>query len=191
MSDKTEIFLNKDKNPDRKAMRSILREVIEDSKEFEKAEKSQRTMLRLTGILVVIAVLIFLMMGCSIASEPIDLGIITSIESTGNPRAFNRHSGAIGLCQITPIVLKEYNMKAKAGFKQVDLYDGKINLMIANWYMNKRIPQMLKAYRIPDTTKNRLWAYNAGIGNVRKGILPLETRNYIKRYNLLKGVSVK
>jgi hypothetical protein len=53
--------------------------------------------------------------------------------------------------------------------------------------MNTRIPQMLKAYKIPDTIDNRLWAYNAGIGNVKKGRLPKETRNYIRKYHKLEN----
>ena len=41
----------------------------------------------------------------------------------------------------------------------------------------------INAQPIADTIDNRLWAYNAGIGRVIKGIKPDETREYIKRYH--------
>jgi hypothetical protein len=47
--------------------------------------------------------------------------------------------------------------------------------------MNKRIPQMLKALKIEDTTRNRLIAYNWGVGNIGKK-LPKETEDYLKKY---------
>lgn len=121
------------------------------------------------------------------AIEPVDLSLISNIESGGHPEAHNSHSGAVGLCQITPIVLKEYNSYYGLWYKEADLYNGDFNKIVANWYMNKRIPQMLRAYKLEDTLKNRLWAYNAGIGKVKRGIMPLETKNYIKKYYKLKG----
>lgn len=119
----------------------------------------------------------------SVAS--IDMSIIAQIESSGNPKAFNESSGAVGLCQITPIVLKEYNQFNKLGYKMDDLYDGAFNRDVANWYMNQRIPQMLKHFKIKDTVRNRLWAYNAGIGNVKKNRMPEETKSYIVKYERL------
>jgi hypothetical protein len=58
--------------------------------------------------------------------------------------------------------------------------------------MNTRIPQMLKAYKIPDTIDNRLISYNAGIkvckdyhrGKIKR--LPRETVNYITKYHKLE-----
>ena len=65
------------------------------------------------------------------------------------------------------------------------------NLDIAHWYMNTRIPQMLRYYGMPDTVDNHLIAYNFGIGNLirytTKDIkLPKETRNYIRKYHKLE-----
>lgn len=138
------------------------------------------------GILMIGAILAF--KGCAVASDSIHMPAIIQIESGGKESAFNANSGAVGLCQITPVVLKEYNLMVGADFKRKDLFNGQVNLKIATWYMNRRIPQLLKHYGIADTLKNRLWAYNAGIGKVRRGILPLETRNYIKKYNkITKG----
>ena len=144
--------------------------------------------------------------------ENIDLSIISTIESNNNPLAYNYKSKAIGLCQITPIVLDEYNWRGIISYPMQegswvkdtpdltlsDLYIPHINMEIANWYINIRIPQMLKAYNIPDTIETRLICFNWGIGNLNKFYsnpfnypsydkLPKETRNYIKRYiQLLK-----
>lgn len=112
----------------------------------------------------------------------VDLNIIKQIESSGNPKAFNKRSEARGLYQITPVVLEEWNNLKRIPFEEDDLFDPVINQLIADWYMNTRIPAMLKAYKLPDTLENRLWAYNAGIGRVRKGELPEETRRYIEKY---------
>ena len=116
------------------------------------------------------------------ASEDIDMTKISQIESSNNPEAYNAKSQARGKNQITPIVLKEWNNYHKSEQHGVkDLFNEEINDKIANWYMNKRIPQMLKAKKIKDTVENRLIAYNYGIGNIGKP-LPLETRNYLKKY---------
>ena len=69
---------------------------------------------------------------------------------------------------------------------------------VADYYLNKRIPQMLDYYKIPDSIDNRLMAYNWGIGNVEKlykmeknvgdikdlteRYLPQETKDYIIKY---------
>lgn len=125
-----------------------------------------------------------LAMGSAQAAENVDMNKIYQIESSGNPEAKNSKSGAVGLGQITPIVLKEWNnMNPKQQHTSKYLTDAKTNMKIADWYMNKRIPQMLKAKGLADTTKNRLVAYNAGISHVGKSIMPKETYNYIEKYN--------
>jgi hypothetical protein len=117
------------------------------------------------------------------ANENIDMNKIFNIESSMNPKAENKKSGAIGLGQITPVVLKEWNNINKEKYSKNDLYDPKVNSKISDWYINKRIPEMLNYYKIPDNTKNRLIAYNAGISYLIKNKkLPQETINYIKKY---------
>jgi soluble lytic murein transglycosylase-like protein len=117
------------------------------------------------------------------ASQDVDMNKIYSIESSNNPEAHNVKSNARGLGQITPIVLKEWNnFNPKDKHSDADLFKSDINKKIASWYMNKRIPQMLRAKKIKDTPENRLIAYNAGISRVGK-ILPRETAEYIKKYN--------
>ena len=112
----------------------------------------------------------------------IKIARIIIIESSGNPLAYNKNSGAVGICQITQICLDDYNFYNQTDIKLDELYNPELNKKVAEWYLNKRIPTMLNYYNIEDTVENRLFAYNAGIGKVKKGIMPLETKNYIKKY---------
>ncbi|MCD6435561.1 MAG: hypothetical protein J7L15_04165 [Clostridiales bacterium] len=64
---------------------------------------------------------------------------------------------------------------------------------VADFYLNKRIPEMLKYYDIPDSVDNRIGAYDWGIGKMLKvwkkykenwkSKVPLETTEYIQKYN--------
>ena len=124
----------------------------------------------------------------------IDMHRIMMIESSGNPNAVNKSEGSTGLYQISPITLKEWNnLKPCApdnvcfDTKPHELFDPDINYKIANWYLNKRIPQMIKYFKLPDTIEGRLIAYNAGIGNYKKYIegkrsLPPITKRYLRKY---------
>ncbi len=146
--------------------------------------KHTRRLFYLTLYLFIVGLLLALFGGCW--AEEVNMDIVIQIESGGNPNAYNAKSGAIGLCQITPICLKEYATIFGLPEDTIDLYNPKENKWVAQWYMNWRIPQMLKAYNIPDTIDNRLWSYNAGIGNVKKGICPRETKDYIRKYHKLE-----
>lgn len=117
------------------------------------------------------------------SSNDIDMNKIYQIESSGNKNVVNNKSGAKGLGQITPIVLKEWNNLNKKQYSDKDLTDAATNMKISDWYMNKRIPQLLKSKKLPDNVKNRLVAYNAGISHVGKSILPKKTYDYIQKYN--------
>lgn len=143
----------------------------------------------------VIALVFWGSIGIALAEPRVNMTTIAQMESSFNSKAFNRSSGAVGLCQITPVVIEEFNqfikeenpdcMNTNCRLTPKDLFDGGRNYYVANWYMNERIPEMLAHFHIKDTVKNRLWAYNAGIGNVRRNRLPTETRNYIEKYNRL------
>ncbi len=147
----------------------------------------------------VVIVLLACLMGCDMMpcpAEEVNVDAVIEIESGGNPNVYNKSSGAIGLMQITPICLEEYDKYWNKGIKIThpkELYNKNTNLMVGSWYLNTRIPQMLKAYEIPDTIKNRLIAYHDGIGNLKKYIegrrkLGPEMRAYLKRYHkLTKG----
>ena len=133
--------------------------------------------------------LIMLLLLCSVASADdvyVDMQKIKMIESSGNPRAYNEASHARGLYQITPVVLTEWNNYHPHAQYTVDqLFSSSINSEIAHWYMNYRIPQMLRYYGCEDTVENRLISYNAGISYVvgNGKVLPRETVQYIEKYN--------
>lgn len=156
--------------------------------EREQAREQFHDIMR--GCIVVIMTIllgIFLTSGCAHASTSINLGIIAKIESGGHPRAFNRHSGATGLYQITPICLKDYNNHHKAHQLTIkQMYLPLYANTVAIWYFNYRIPLMLESYGIIDNTTNRLWAYNAGIGRIKHKIMPDETKRYIAKYKILE-----
>jgi soluble lytic murein transglycosylase-like protein len=121
-------------------------------------------------------------------AEEIDLTIIAQIESSGNPLAYNLNSKARGLYQITPICLKDYVQMNDIFYADPDyLFNPAFNTKVANWYFNKRIPQLLKHFNKSVTLENVLWAYNAGIGKVIKGNMPKETKDYIAKYKRLAG----
>lgn len=124
--------------------------------------------------------------------EMIDIEKIIQIESGGNPNAVS-NKGAVGLCQITPICLQDFNEQNYGTHEddyhfKVDLFKPEINKQVGEWYINKRIPEMFEAYLIPDCDILRCIAYNFGIGNLLKWYrrLPKETRDYIQKYEALK-----
>ena len=123
--------------------------------------------------------------GLAMADVVIDRQKIIQIESSGNPKAFNKKSKARGLYQITPIVVKEWNNYKKVKYTNQDMFNPEIAFKVYDWYMNKRIPQMLRHYGLKDTVENRLISYNAGIDHAIKGTIPDETKDYIRKY---KGV---
>lgn len=128
------------------------------------------------------------LMGCEPATADtarIDMAIIMSIESHGDPFAYNKGSKATGLFQITPIVLEEFNSMGRyeEQLQMKDLFDPYLNQMVATWYMGVRIPAMLRHFGIPVTVRNMLVSYNAGITYAFPGKkLPKETRDYILKY---------
>jgi hypothetical protein len=152
---------------------------------IEDTQKPFRLIFYVACLLVIIYLMF--MTGCAQAQSIVDISTIAIIESSGHPSAFNSHSGAVGLCQITKPVLIEYNRHWETSWHMRDLFNPDLNIMVSTWYFDDRIPQLLKHYHIKDTVRNRIWAYNAGIGMVKRGIMPLETRNYMQKYNKLRG----
>lgn len=139
-------------------------------------------------------------------SVEIDLSVIASIESSHNPFAFNKKSGATGLYQITPICLEDYNLyyirprvlfngtrhsvgtriASRSAYKSLrmvmsEMYDAVKCEKVAVWTFSKRIPQLLKHYGHDVTVKNALIAYNRGISYVGKPLCK-ETEDYIRKY---------
>lgn len=136
-----------------------------------------------------------------VISEGVDINAIETIESTGNPRAINKRSGASGATQIQNKRVWDSivaDMGQNYDWAKHRLNRG-ANRAVGNHYINVMIPKYLKVYKIPDTTETRLAAYNWGIGNLKKTyrlnpknwqtLLPTETKNYIAKYNKIMGVS--
>jgi hypothetical protein len=67
-------------------------------------------------------------------------GVVAWVESKNNPNALNRLENAVGLYQIRPIRLKDYNQRTQSHYKLKDCYDPKINKMIWNYYANQFYP---------------------------------------------------
>jgi len=163
-----------------------LKNIINYGKEFSKIDVADRIAMVITAILIWLIAFSFLVL-CDICNaQEIDINAIIQIESSGNPRAIS-YKGAefgAGICQISKICHKEYqNYHKGEAVPENGLFDKNYNIKIADWYLNKRIPEMLRYYKCADTVENRLIAYNAGIAYVVKGkTLPKETRNYIRKY---------
>ena len=141
---------------------------------------------------------------CGESGLDVDMDTIALIESGNRDMAYNPRTKATGKYQITPICLEDFKMFANPpeevqNWTMNDMFDGWKSGILAMWYLNERIPQMLRAYKIPDTLETRLIAYSWGIGNLKKfndkylgqkientlKYLPKETRNYIKKYRRL------
>lgn len=135
----------------------------------------------------------------NINENTLDINAIENIESTGNPRAINKRSGASGAMQIQNKRVWD-SIVADMG-QNYDWIKHRLNRganrAVGNHYVNVMIPKYLSIYKIPDTIETRLAAYNWGIGNLKKAyranpkewqkLLPLETKNYIDKYNKIIG----
>lgn len=131
-----------------------------------------------------------LLISCQPAFAEIDLNIIEMIESSGNPNAFNRHSGALGAFQITKVALLDFNQETGARIAFKSLKDPALSSHIAFWMLNDRIPQILRNKGYKPTLESILAGYNCGF---RKSCFdhrqPKETLEYIKKYRRLKNNS--
>lgn len=152
--------------------------------EWEKDEAIGTLRGVVTAVSIGLIIWIFILCGIVSADVVMDMDRIMMIESSGNPNAWRKQDDSIGLFQITPIVLKEWNnFHPNLQLSKKDLWNPNINLTIAVWYMNDRIPSMLRHYKIEDTEENRIIAYNAGISYlVNKKPIPEITQRYIKKY---------
>ena len=139
--------------------------------------------------IILLVLIISLAVVVMVRAEEIDLKAIAQIESNNNPQAVS-YTGAKygrGLYQISEICLKDYNQQNNAKLAPTSLFDPETNEEVAKWYLTQRIPFIFANWGIPVTTINVLWAYNAGVGRVRQGIMPKETKSYLAKYAKLGG----
>ena len=125
--------------------------------------------------------MLFLLSPCAFA-ENVHLPTIAIIESGGNPRAIGDGGRALGRFQLHKGVVEDYNRRHNTRISHKMAYDSEVSRRVADWYLNREIPRLLRHFRLPDTVQNRLWAYNAGIKSVLKGRMPSVTKMYLKKY---------
>jgi hypothetical protein len=126
------------------------------------------------------------------APVEINMGAIIEIESSGDPRAVSP-VGCRGLCQIAHATWLECTARLGVAWTwEEDAWDPGCNRAVGNYYVNHRIPEMLRAYDIPDSEATRIGAYNWGIGRLRDAwrqyghdwlsYAPNETKDYVVKY---------
>ena len=91
------------------------------------------------------------------------LPIIASAESSNNPNAVGS-AGEIGLYQISPILLKDYNSHLKKNFAKAEyLFRPYVNEMVVIWYIQERIIPAIKKHNLPVNLARIIYCWNAGI----------------------------
>ena len=94
-------------------------------------------------------------------TDPYMTAAIIQTESNGDYTA-KGPTNDYGLMQITPIVLKEFNVNQSHNYGIDDLFRPEINITIGSWYLER----LVNHYKL--NLYDALRAYNAGVGNVRK-----------------------
>jgi soluble lytic murein transglycosylase-like protein len=94
---------------------------------------------------------------------------MVQVESSGNPNAVSP-KGAIGLAQIMPATARRYGITDPR-----QLFDPDTNLRIQRAYLG----DLLNRYH--GNLRLAVEAYNAGPGNIDRGIVPRETLDYVNR----------
>jgi soluble lytic murein transglycosylase-like protein len=115
------------------------------------------------------------------------LAALIRIESSNNPKAYCRSSGARGLTQITPVAWRDlvanYPHKYRKLNYRRDIYRPDVAQEAGKDYLNL-LRRYLRVKRIPVTLDNLLAAYNWGINNLNRFGLkraPRQTRRYIAK----------
>jgi hypothetical protein len=93
--------------------------------------------------------------------------LFASIESDFSLRAVNQNSGAIGIFQIMPICLEEYNAYHQKKFTMHELINLETSFEVAMWYINR----LKTHYKVPFNEENPYYlytAYNMGPFNYHK-----------------------
>ena len=175
------------------------------NKPFRSSNSLLQPLSRKIGLLPILILFLFITTPLKAAEDinwdKLVLSII-KVESNGNPNALGSNND-VGLMQITPIVLKEYNnieskiKRLVAEFNDVtysdpnnyynigDLYNPSINVEIGTWYL-KRLYHYYKC----STVKQIAMSYNGGITRARRNgfdlkKMPRSIQNYVKKVTRL------
>jgi soluble lytic murein transglycosylase-like protein len=115
------------------------------------------------------------------------LSALIRIESSGNPKAWQKETGARGLTQIRPIAWKElaanFPQKYRRKNYRRDIFRPEVAYEAGRDYLDI-LARYLKKQSFALTVDNLLCAYNWGIGNfLRYGLnnAPEQTRRYIRQ----------
>lgn len=107
--------------------------------------------------------------------EPALIAAVIYRESKFDPRAGSK-AGAIGLMQLTPATAKGIALRTGGtSFELSDLYEPELNVRYGSWYLR----HLLDTY--DGNVRKALAAYNGGRGNVERGVIYPETREYVNR----------
>lgn len=144
----------------------------------------------LAGILICV-----MLWGSTAQALDINMHVIAKIESNNDPNAVSG-KGAYGMYQITQVCLDDYNVAHRTTWDVSDMFRPGLCYKVAVWYMEVRIPQMLRAFNMPITEESVIISYNWGVGSFtrwyRKGgdktKLPSETRRYLIKYGVYTKV---
>ena len=106
--------------------------------------------------------------------EPALLAAVIYQESKFDADA-ESESGAIGLMQLTPATAEGIALRTGGSrFELADLYDPELNVRYGSWYLRHLIG------RYDGDLGRALAAYNGGQGNVDRGVVFAETREYVR-----------
>ena len=104
--------------------------------------------------------------------EPALLASVIYHESRFDPAARSQ-AGAIGLMQLQPETAKGIALRTGGSkFEFADLYDPELNVRYGAWYLR----HLIDKYGDLETA---LAAYNGGQGNVNRGVIFEETKEYV------------
>lgn len=134
-----------------------------------------RSTTELPGLVLSIIVLY----SSNVYAVEIDLSAISHIESSNNSAAIGDGGQALGLYQLHKCVIQDYNEAHDTSYLHQDALSSTISHKVVSWYVQDRIPALLKHFKIPVNTENVLTAYNLGIGEVVKGRV---AKGYIAKY---------
>lgn len=111
----------------------------------------------------------------------IDKNRLEQVESSGRQDAVSP-KGAVGVRQVAAPALEDFNQANETNYTMEEMRKDKAkNREVSDWYLDVQIPKLLKSHGFEDTEENRLRAYNQGIGSMKKGRYPKETKDYVKR----------
>ena len=107
--------------------------------------------------------------------DPALLAAVIYRESEFDARAGSK-AGAIGLMQLTPETARGIALRTGGTrFEVSDLYDPELNVRYGAWYLR----HLLDAFG--GDLRKALAAYNGGRGNVERGVVFDETREYVRQ----------